>query len=109
MAIVEYDYSIENPINIIGDFDTGRSVNIELWVDNVLQTVTSSGCEEVDSTGAYIWSTANIPTLSGSRLQYHFRMTDDLSNSVEGDFVLASIEGKDGFVPGDRTSFIRVI
>jgi len=54
MAIVEYDYSIENPINIIGDFDTGRSVNIELWVDNVLQTVTSSGCEEVDSTGAYI-------------------------------------------------------
>jgi len=36
-------------------------------------------------------------------------MTDDLSNSVEGDFVLASIEGKDGFVPGDRTSFIRVI
>jgi len=97
--LIEYDYSLESPISVIGDFDTGRTVNIELWVSGVAQTIASSGCEEVDSTGKYSWSTSHVGALTASRVQYHWRMTDDLANSVEGDFLLKSIEGDDGFMP----------
>ena len=108
MALTEYNFSLEEPASILGDFDSGRTVNIELWVEGTIQTITSSGCNEIDSTGKYAWLTSNIPTLSGSRVQYHFRMTDDLSNEVEGDFLLKSIEGQDGLMPSllDPDSYI---
>lgn len=108
MALVEYDYSLDEPISVIGDFDTGRTVNIELWVDGVAQPVTSSGCDEINGTGKYAWPTSNISVLVASRVQYHWRMTDDLSNVVEGDFVLKAIEGNDGFMPSlnNKDSYI---
>jgi hypothetical protein len=110
--LIEYEYSLENPISIIGEFDTGRTVNIELWVDGVLQTnITASGCNEVDSTGDYTWSTSNIPSLSASMVQYHWRMSDDLGDVVEGDFLLKSVEGTDGFMPSinNKDSYILKI
>lgn len=97
--LIEYDFSPDEAISIIGEFDTGRTVTIELWVDGVLQTITSNEADEINATGRYAWSTINIPFLPASRVQYHWRMTDDLSNTVEGDFVLRSIEGKDGIMP----------
>lgn len=108
MAIAEYDYSLDEPVSIIGDFTTGETVTIELWVDGVAQVVTSSDCTEVDGTGKYVWSISNIPALNGSRVQYHFRMTDSMSNTVEGDFILTSSEGSDGFMPSilDPDSYI---
>ena len=109
--LVEYDFSLDEPISIIGDFTTGETVNIELWQDGILQTITSSGCTEIDETGKFGWSTANIPVLSASRVQYHYRFTDSSSNSVEGDFVLKSVEGEDGSMPRltDKDSYIRKI
>ena len=107
--LIEYEYSLEDPISIIGEFDTGLTVNIELWVSGVLQTdITSSGCNEVDSTGRYSWSTGNIPSLSATRVQYHWRMLNGIGDSVEGDFVLKSIEGDDGKMPSlnNKDSYI---
>jgi len=97
--LIEYDYSLESPVSILGEFTTGETVNIELWVSGVLQSIASSGCEEVDSTGWFSWSTSNIASLSASRVQYHWRMTDGSANTAEGDFLLKSIEGDDGFMP----------
>ena len=104
--LIEYDYSLESPISVIGDFDTGRTVTIELWVDGVLQTITSNVCNEVDTTGKYTWSTANIPVLSDSNIQAHWRMTDDLDNTAEGDFLLKNAENVDGGHPRDRSQYI---
>jgi len=111
MALIEYDYSLVEPVSIIGDFDTGDTVTIELWVDGVLQTITSNVCGEVDTTGKYTWLTSNIPVLSKSKVQYHWRMTDNIGNTVEGDFVLKNIEGEDGNMPRltDKDSYILKI
>jgi hypothetical protein len=111
MALMEYDYSLEEPVSIIGDFTTGETVNIELWRDGILQTITSSGCDEINGTGKYGWSTGNIPVLTASRVQYHFRMIDSSDNTVEGDFILRSIEGDDGMMPSlnDQSSYILKI
>jgi len=108
MALLEYDYSLEDPISVIGDFATGETVNIELWVDGVAQVVNPSGCDEINGTGKYSWSTGGIGTLIASRVQYHWRMTDSGSNAVEGDFVLRSVEGDDGQMPSlrDKASYI---
>jgi len=111
MALVEYEYSLIEPISIIGDFTTGETVNIELWQDGILQTITSSGCTEIDETGKFGWSTGNIAVLTASKVQYHWKMQDGSSNSVEGDFVLQSVEGEDGGMPSlnNKDSYIRKI
>lgn len=106
--LMEYNYSLDEPVSIIGDFDTGRTVTIELWVNGVLQTITSNACNEVDTTGKYTWSTANIPVLVEGNVQMHWRMIDDLDNTVEGDFLLKAIENEDGGMPSlnDKDSYI---
>lgn len=109
MSLIEYNYSLDEPISIIGDFDTGRTVTIELWVNGVLQTITSNVCNEVDSTGKYTWSVSNIPVLVEGNVQMHWRMTSDLDDVQEGDFLLKSIENEDGGFPRDRSSYILKI
>lgn len=107
--LLEYEYSLENPVSVIGEFVSGLTVNIELWVSGVLQTnIASSGCNEVDATGRYSWSTGNIPSLSASRVQYHYRMTSNTAVTVEGDFLLKSIEANDGMMPSlnNKDSYI---
>ena len=108
--LMEYDFSLNEPISIIGDFTTGETVNIELWKDGVDQNISPSGCYEIDETGKFAWSTSNITALTGSRVQYHWRMSDSSNNYVEGDFVLYSIESEDsGGVPRDQSSYILKI
>ncbi len=107
--LMEYNYSSDEPISIIGDFDTGITVTIELWVDGVLQTIISNICNEVDATGKYTWSTANIPVLREGNVQYHWRMSSNLGDTVEGDFLLKNAENTDGGHPRDRGSYILKI
>lgn len=99
MPLIEYEFSADEPVSLIGDFDTGKSVTIEIWIDGVIQVLVSNVCTEISDTGKYTWSISNLPVLDASRKQYHYRMTDDLSNTVEGDFVLRSLEATDGFMP----------
>jgi hypothetical protein len=73
-------------------------VNIELWENGTSVSVASSVCGEINGTGRYSWSTGGIPTLSASRQQFHWRMSDG-SNTDEGDFVLISHENRDGGMP----------
>ena len=96
---IEYNYSFDEPVSIIGDFETGRIVTIQVWVNGIPQTIISNICNEVDATGKYAWSMSNIPVLAKGRVQYYFIMTDDLTNMVEGNFILKSIESRDGFMP----------
>jgi len=104
--LMEYNYSLDEPVSIIGDFDTGRTVTIELWIDGIPQMITSNVCNEVNGTGKYTWSTANIPSLAHGNVQMHFRMTDDLDNTQEGDFLLKNAENEDGGHPRDRSQYI---
>lgn len=108
MALLEYDYSLDDPISLIGDFVTGETVIIELWVDGVEQGISPSGCDEINATGKYSWSTGNIVALTASRVQYHWRMTDSADNTIEGDFILKSVEGDDGQMPSlnNKDSYI---
>lgn len=110
--LIEYNFSLDEPLSVAGNFDTGQTVTIELWKDGILQVVTSNVCDEVDGTGKFEWLLSNIPVLVESKVQYHFRMTDSLGDTVEGDFVLKSIEGgDDGNMPRltDKSSYIKVI
>ena len=108
--LMEYDFSLNEPISIIGDFTTGETVNIELWVDGAAQNISPSGCDEINGTGKYGWSTGNIGLLRANRVQYHWRMSSNLGDTVEGDFVLYSTESEDGGgVPRDQSSYIKVI
>jgi hypothetical protein len=97
-SIVEFDFFPDSPPAIVGELVTGQSVNIELWENGTSVSVASSGCGEINSTGRYSWSTGGIPTLSASRQQFHWRMSDG-SNTDEGDFVLISHENRDGGMP----------
>ena len=111
MALVEYEFSLDEPISVIGDFTTGETVNIELWRDGVAQNISPSGCDEINGTGKYSWSTGNIGVLAENRVQYHWRMQDSLGNTVEGDFLLKGIENQDAGMPRltDQSSYIKVI
>jgi hypothetical protein len=97
-TIAEFDFFPDAPPAIVGELITGQVVNIELWEDGVVYTPTSSGCTEINATGRYSWSTSGIPTLTASRQQFHWRMSDG-SNTDEGDFVLIAVESKDGGMP----------
>lgn len=106
-SIAEFDFFPDSPPAIVGELVTGQSVNIELWEDGVDVSIPSSGCAEIDATGRYSWSTGNIATLTASRQQFHWRMTDG-SNTDEGDFVLISHENRDGGMPSlsDPSSYL---
>lgn len=106
-SIAEFDFFPDAPPAIVGELITGQSVNIELWEDGAVVSLVSSGCDEINSTGRYSWSTGGIPTLSASRQQFHWRMSDG-SNTDEGDFVLISHENRDGGMPSlnDKSSYI---
>ena len=102
------DFFPDSPPSIVGELGTGHAVNIELWEDGVIYTPTASGCTEINSTGRYTWSTSGIPVLTASRQQFHWRMSTSGSITDEGDFVLVSIENRDGGMPplGSKSSYI---
>ncbi len=106
-SIAEFDFFPDSPPAIVGELITGQTVNIELWEDGTLVSISSSGCSEINTTGRYSWSTSGIPTLAASRQQFHWRMSDG-TNTDEGDFVLISHENRDGGMPSlnDKTSYI---
>ncbi len=106
-TIAEFDFFPDSPPAIVGELVTGQTVNIELWEGSGAVSISSSGCAEINSTGRYSWSTNGIPTLTASRQQFHWRMSDG-SNTDEGDFVLISHENRDGGMPSlnDKDSYI---
>lgn len=97
-SIAEFDFFPDAPPAIVGELVTGQIVNIELWEDGSSVSITSSGCVEINATGRYSWSTNGISTLTASRQQFHWRMSDG-TNEDEGDFVLVSHENRDGGMP----------
>jgi len=107
-SIVEYDFFPDEPAAVIGELTTGKTVNIELWKDGVAVSIASSGCTEIDETGRYTWSTGGIETLSATREQFHWRMSDGEGDTYEGDFILASIEGRDDMMPSlsDKSAYL---
>ena len=97
-SIAEFDYCPDSPPAIVGELITGQTVNIEIWENGVSVPIIASGCNEIDNTGYYSWSTSGIQSLTASRQQFHWRMSDG-SNTDEGDFVLIAIENRDGYMP----------
>lgn len=107
-SMAEFDFFPDSPPAIVGELVTGQTVNMELWEDGVLVSIPgASGCTEIDATGRYTWSTSGIPTLTASRQQFHWRMSDG-SNTDEGDFILIAHENRDGGMPSlsDPDSYI---
>jgi len=101
MAIQEYLYDPNNAPAAVATLTTGKSVTIEIWQvpDGSVVNLTSSACSEIGNTGKYSFSTANIATLPNSPTQYHFRMSDGMGGTVEGDFILKSLARNDGGMP----------
>lgn len=97
-SIAEFDFFPDAPPAIVGELVTGQVVNIELWEDGTPVSVSASGCAEINSTGRYTWSTSGIPTLTASRQQFHWRMSDG-TNTDDGDFILIAHENRDGGMP----------
>lgn len=106
-SIAEFDFFPDAPPTIIGELVTGQTVNIQLWESGVLISIASSGCTEIGNTGRYSWSTSGIPTLTASRQQFQWQMSDG-TNTDEGDFMLISHENRDGGMPSlnDKDSYI---
>lgn len=98
-SIAEFDFFPDAPPAIIGELTTGKTVNIELWKDGTVVSISASGCSEINTTGRYSWSTSGIATLAASREQFHWRMSDGEGGTDEGDFVLASHENRDAGMP----------
>lgn len=110
MAIDVFNYFPDAPIALIGELTVSGTVLIELWDNGIAVTgLVSDVCEEIDLTGKYSWSTANILVMSKSRQQFHWRMTEQISSGTfEGDFILQSPENNDGGMPSlnDKGSYI---
>lgn len=109
-SIAEFDFFPDSPPAIVGELVTGQTVNIQLWENGNLVSISSSGCAEIDTTGRYSWSTIGIATLTASRQQFHWRMTDG-TNTDDGDFVLISHENRDGGMPSlnNKSSYISTL
>lgn len=103
-----YHYSVDDPPVIVGELAAGATVTITVWQNGVELPLMSSGCIEIDTTGKFSWSTANLPTITTSRAQYSYRMESLASDTDDGDFILITNEGKDGVMPslGDKGSYI---
>lgn len=112
-SIQELDFFPPSPPAIVGELSTGGTVTIELWIDGVEVTdLVSNVASEINSTGRYSWSTGNLKGISATRVQFHFRMTDSVSSDTdEGDFILKTLEGRDGGMPSlnDPDSYIKII
>ena len=106
-SIVEFDFFPDSPPAIVGELIAGQTVNIQLWENGSLVSISSSGCSEIGSTGRYSWSTSGIQVLTASRQQFHWRMTDGTNND-DGDLILISHENRDGGMPSlnDKSSYI---
>lgn len=109
-SIAEFDFFPDAPPAIVGELVTGQTVNMELWENGSGVAISASGCTEINATGRYTWSTGAIATLTASRQQFHWRMSDG-TNTDEGDFVLIAHENRDGGMPSlaNLSSFIRQI
>ena len=107
-TIHEFTYYPDSSCAVIGELDSGQTVNIQLWTSGVPVSITSSGCGEVDSTGKYIWLLDNLPTPIYSTTQYQWQMSDGSGTVVNGDFVLHTVEGDDYGMPslGDKDSYL---
>jgi len=103
-----YHYSVDDPPVIVGELAAGATVTITVWQSGVEQVLTSSGCTEIDTTGKFSWSTANLPVTTTSRAQYSYRMESLAGATDDGDFILITNEGKDGIMPSlnDKSSYI---
>lgn len=111
LSIPEYLYFPEESQSIVGSFDTGKNVIIELWRDGNSISLLSPICNEIGNTGRYSWSISNLSNVPAGITQYHYRMTDEDQNSEQGDFILVTLEGKDGAMPSlkNKTSYINII
>jgi len=109
-TIPEYDFFPNAAPAIVGQLPSGQVVNIQLWENGTLVSISSSGCGEIGTTGRYTWSTSGIPTLSASRQQFHWQMSDG-SDTDDGDFILISHENYDGGMPSldAKDTYIRRI
>ena len=107
-SILELEYSQNNPPSIVGELDSGGTVTIEIWRDGDVVSITSNVCTELGSTGQYSWSIVNIPTVPFPQTQYHYRMTHNISGTVNGDFILKTHEGQAGVMPSltNKSSYI---
>jgi len=107
-SYVELEFFPDAPPSIVGNLATGGTASIEIWRSGVAVSITSSVCSEIDATGRYSWSTGNIATMSASREQFHWRMSDSFGNTDEGDVILLSVESDDGGMPSlsDPSSYI---
>ena len=97
-TIAEFDFFPDSPPAIVGEMVTGQMVYIQLWENGSPVAISSSGCTEIDGTGRYSWSTSGIPTLSASRQQFHWHMSDG-THTDDGDFILIAHENHDGGMP----------
>lgn len=98
-SIAEFDFFPDAPPAIVGELTTSKTVTMELWKDGSGVVLSSSGCTEINGTGRYSWSTGNLETLTASREQFHWRMSDGVGGTDEGDFVLISHENRDSGMP----------
>ena len=92
-SIPVYKWYPDAQPSAVGVLVTGKTVTIELWKDGVAVSITSNACVEIGDTGKYTWSIANLPKLTKSREQYHWRMTSEDNDTDEGDFIVEAIEG----------------
>ena len=93
MAVVDHEWSVDNPVAIVGTLDTGLTITIELWEEGVDVVITSDVCVEIEDTGRYTWSTLNLGFLTASRVQYQWRMSDGGANVNEVDIVFHAPAG----------------
>ena len=107
-SILELEYSQINSPSIVGELATGLTVTIEVWKEGVIVSLVSNVCVEIGSIGQYSWSIGNIASVSAPQTQYHYRMTDNLGGTFDGDFILKTQEGQDGVMPSlnDKSSYI---
>lgn len=112
------DFSLERLLRtsdhspqLIGNFTTSPSgVNIEVWDitngQNLALALESSGCYPIGNTGRWGWSTQYLPTLSGFRELFYYRMTSNLGEIFEGQLILGVPESTKWFHPKDSGNYL---
>ena len=100
-----------NP-QIIGLLDSLASgVNIEVWDitggDNTVISLTSSVCYAIGTTSRWGWSTANLPVYRGYKKHYFYKMTSNLGDTFEGQFLLDVPEHARWIHPANQSEYIQ--
>lgn len=98
---------------LIGSFPAANNVNIQVWdvtnAQNILVSISNSGCYPIGNTGRWGWSTSGLPSSQSFSEQYFYVMTSNIGETFDGQFMMNVPEDAKWIYPSNQSDYLKQI